>query len=294
MEKKATEEEAFTNCTQIDQSSTLLTIHSTDEQQFLNNLLTKYKNISNYVWIGMSYINKSYKWLDGTDTNFTNWSEDSVRDGTDPCVEMSLTTESMGKWFDVSCKRPALVVCQKKQDINLNSLKDVIENLTQVLEKQNQEIKSLKTEHKESTKDMQDEINELKNELKMNVIPIGFLYIQLPNQSSPIELWPKTSWSEVTQQYAGLFFRVEGGGSDSFGQIQQANQSWISNINARGFTAKRSFSDNDLTDFGTGEMNEGQWHYRDDGYGLFEINFYTTKAEVRPKNTAIKIWKRIQ
>ena len=42
------------------------------------------------------------------------------------------------------------------------------------------------------------------------------------------ELWSNTKWSEITSNYSGLFFRAEGGGSESFGKIQQANQTWIS------------------------------------------------------------------
>ena len=120
MKIKGTEENAFNNCTQIEYNSTLLTIHSKDEQRFLNSLLINLKNISN-VWIGMSYNKQFYKWMDGTDTDFTNWSEDSVLNGTEPCVQMSLVSESLGKWMDVSCKEPALVVCQKEQGIKKNN-----------------------------------------------------------------------------------------------------------------------------------------------------------------------------
>ena len=288
MEKKATEEEALTNCSQIDQSSTLLTIHSKDEQQFLNNLLSKYKNISNNVWIGMSYINKTYRWRDGTETNFTNWSEESIRDGSDPCVELSLTTELLGEWFDVSCKKPALIVCQKKQDINLNSLKDVIENLTQILEKQNQEINSHKvsmSEFGKKNKELEDEINEL----KITTIPIGFLYTQLPNQSSPIELWRKTKWSEVTQQYSGLFFRAEGGGSEPFGTTQSANYSKISTIREWRYSSQLG----QYTGPQFHEIKEG-WSVNLSAWGFAGVLFYTTSAENRPRNTAIRIWKRIQ
>jgi hypothetical protein len=60
----------------------------------------------------------------------------------------------------------------------------------------------------------QDEINNLKKNLSSpGDIPIGFLYTQLPNQTSPVELWPNMKWTEVTQQYFGLFFRAEGGHS---------------------------------------------------------------------------------
>ena len=43
--KSGTEEEALHNCTQLDQSSSLLTIDSKEEQELINNLLEKYQNI---------------------------------------------------------------------------------------------------------------------------------------------------------------------------------------------------------------------------------------------------------
>ena len=63
-----------------------------------------------------------------------------------------------------------------------------------------------------------------------SLIPMGFLYTQLPEQSTPQELWPDMVWAEVTQKYAGLFFRAEGKNSEPFGKIQQANQSLISHF----------------------------------------------------------------
>ena len=67
------------------------------------------------------------------------------------------------------------------QENTINSIKSFIENLTQtltltLLEKQNKTII-----------EMQDEIKVLKT----ISIQIGFLYTQLRNQSSPIELWLK-------------------------------------------------------------------------------------------------------
>ena len=74
-------------------SRTLVSIHSKEEQEFLNNALKTYSNISENAWIGMKYNDKSYQWLDGSDSNYTNWSDDAVRTGDEPCVLMSITRE---------------------------------------------------------------------------------------------------------------------------------------------------------------------------------------------------------
>ena len=275
IEKRATEEEALHSCSQIEQSSTLLTIHSKDEQEFNNNLLGKYKNISLNAWIGMKYTDKVYKWMDGTDTNFTNWADDTVRDGTDPCVQMSLVTETLGKWSDMSCKKLGIIVCQKKQEFNFTTLRNAFEL-------QQKDMNSIK-----------DEIKALNQKFEAS-IPLGFLYTQFPNQSKPEDLWPNTTWSEITSNYSGLFFRAEGGESEPFGQVQQANQSWISDIHffgvidssfrgGTGYETEISLKKNQFVDL---NVNAHE--------AVSDIRFYTTGGEVRPKNTAIKIWKRIQ
>ena len=46
-------------------------------------------------------------------------------------------------------------------------------------------------------------------------------------------------WTEVTKQYAGLFFRAEGSGSLPFGQTQPAKQSWITEISYQLETKKQ-------------------------------------------------------
>ena len=176
---------------------------------------------------------------------------------------MSLVKSSLGKWNDMSCKKTALVVCQKKQDINFN----VIMDLFKIQEK---------------------EIEILRN----NSIPIGFLYTQLPNQSSPQQLWPNMKWSEVTQQYSGLFFRAEGGGAEKFGNIQQANQSWISNFEILRYDYSQSSPGKFYPPI-YNNSSPGSWTSLGANPGvLFDIYFYQTNSEVRPKNTAIKIWKR--
>ena len=183
---------------------------------------------------------------------------------------MFLIKSSLGKWIDESCKKTALIVCERKPEINLN-------NIINLIKSQQKDIDSLQ--------------NELAQKSSMNSVPIGFLYTQLPNQSSPQQLWPNNKWTEITSNYSGLFFRAEGNESEPFGKIQQANQSWIQSTNAFGYLPERP---NPRYSDGVREVNIGEWHWRGDGYGLDDIAFYTTRGEVRPKNTAIKIWKCIE
>ena len=123
----------------------------------------------------------------------------------------------------------------------------------------------------------------------IGTVPLGFIYTQLPNQSKAEDLWPNTKWSEITSEYSGLFFRAEGGGSESFGRIQQANQSWISDVFHQGCFYD-SFNGPHCYDKTT-SLNQTQWVsvQSDSTTAVNQFRFYTTGGEVRPKNTAIKI-----
>ena len=209
------EEEAVKRCQTLDESSTLISIHSKDEQQFIDDITSKYHNISSSLWIGLNYGKDSFIWKDQSEMNYTNWSDEAAKTGEVKCVEMSLENERIGKWTDVSCKKTALTVCQKKQDFTFITLRNALVNLENELYKFKDELKSLQND-------------------KYATIPIGFLYTQFPDQSSPdvlylYNLWPNMKWTEVTQSYAGLFFRAEGGNSSSYGSLQLASAPRVTN-----------------------------------------------------------------
>ena len=317
---KGTQSEAKNNCSAID--STLITIGSEKEEKFLSTLLAKYRGIAGNVWIGLEYVGNNFTWIDRNDMTYQNWDENAVKDGINKCVDMVTYESDFGEWIDDNCNKKYLIACQKKQDTK-TVLSQQVKNLTNVIEKQQNELKS----HQSLMEKQQNQINnqklqltnqstligkqivqldsvqkthqdQLNNQQKeiSSLIPLGFLYTQLPNQSSPDVLWPNMKWTEVTQQYAGLFFRAEGSGSLPFGQTQPSNQSWISDIWTWSQTAD---NENGRYPFNIG-LKEGEWTEffpgaELDGYPMFYgLRFYTTSAEVRPKNTAIKIWKRVK
>ena len=264
-------------CPQIDQDSSLITIHRSDEQEFLNNLLHSYNEISSNAWLGMKYTNKSFEWVDGTKVNYSNWADDAMRDGSGPCVLMSLVKANLGKWLDDSCKREALIVCQKKQVFTLNTLRTAFE--------------SMENKMSETLVAVEDKMKIL----ELSTIPRGFLYTQLPEQSPPEQLWPHMKWTEVTEKYAGLFFRAEGNTSEPFGQVQSANQSTIST-----FRIMAAFG-NAITPYDTDHFipashgwNNISWttsyNYT---YPFYSMGVHITTGDVRPVNTAVRIWKRI-
>lgn len=110
---KGTEAEAKAKCSQLD-NSTLITIDSEDEQNYLNEHLKSFRNVSDNVWIGLEYVSNSFEWMDGTDYKYQNWGENAIINGNNKCAQMSLTESELGKWTDDDCSRKHLIVCQKK------------------------------------------------------------------------------------------------------------------------------------------------------------------------------------
>ena len=112
-----------------------------------------------FAWIGMKYNGKEYKWMDGMDTEYNNWSDEANKDGGDACVKMSLMLGGLtGKWIDTSCNRRALIVCQRRPELNLNSLKDIIQNISDIIEHIN-----------EINDQQQGEINQMESRLSDHI-----------------------------------------------------------------------------------------------------------------------------
>lgn len=58
--------------------------------------------------------------------------------------------------------------------------------------------------------------------------PVGYVYTQFPQQSTPSELGLPGTWTEITSNYAGKFFRAEGGNAAAFGCCQSETNKWWS------------------------------------------------------------------
>lgn len=138
--------------------------------------------------------------------------------------------------------------------------------------------------------------------------PIGEVYVQFPTQTAPQTLYGRGTWTDVTSTYAGLFFRAAGGNAATFGvnqvivqdhalqghthidsghthQVKMAN-----NVQDGAKSTYNAYSmgtpkDNTVTsESGTAKLG-GPTEYST--YGTINV-----ANETRPRNTAIKIWKR--
>jgi hypothetical protein len=114
--------------------------------------------------------------------------------------------------------------------------------------------------------------------------PLGFIYVQLHDQSEPSIFWPLAEWQVIPpEQYNGAFFRAEGGLAQPFdGQTmpqsddikKHSHKYWrISNGSSRG-------------------DKDGKPRWADNGDG----EYWTSEVgglETRPINYTIRLWKCI-
>lgn len=129
-----------------------------------------------------------------------------------------------------------------------------------------------------------------------HLIPPGFIYVQLPGEASPGTLWTEVKWTDVSKDFAGVFFRVEGGGASAFGAGVQAENA----AGGIGSIAVENYS-YDVHANATVALKAGQWSPRiftgtanPNEPAIFQYSWKVlpTGGEVRPRNVAIKVWKR--
>ena len=129
--------------------------------------------------------------------------------------------------------------------------------------------------------------------------PVGFVYVQFSGQSAPNALWGGT-WQNVSNLYAGLFFRAEGGAAAAFGSSQAEGLPNITGKISGEYISLFSY----LTTSGaftspinqTKECPDGRSSVRNcSGFSFSASNsnsIYGASSHVTPVNTTIRIWKR--
>lgn len=131
-------------------------------------------------------------------------------------------------------------------------------------------------------------------------LPVGFIYIQLRGQSTPDELFGSSGkWQDISNTYAGEFFRAVGGNSGNFGNTQAEGLPNITGNSGAIYLAQYD------SDKGTGALRQ-----RNGGVAMgdaavminqpmIEFNaslsnsIYGASTHVTPYNSAVRIWKKI-
>ena len=134
-----------------------------------------------------------------------------------------------------------------------------------------------------------------------SLTPVGFIYTQLPDQKSPEQLWPTFKWQDVSEQYAGLFFRASHGNANAFGEVQEENFPRIDKIIHKNINGRTDGRDNRMKgepddyikmDSVDSEILFTGWQYDCKVLGSEGIQVERYVGEFRPRNTAVKIWVR--
>ena len=197
------------------------------------------------------------------------------------CIEMKSPVSfygdinSVGNWLNVHCKRRNAVVCQKMQTWSLETLQKII------------------LESRQKTKEEFEALKKKLSVIESNLVPIGFIYVQLPSQPEPKTLWQLVEWKDVTSDYAGLFFRAEGENAEPFGQLQNENSPRVVKVHRHDGQLNGTPFEISLHSSGWSEYIHTGIGYIHDGKEMYH-RFEVSGGEVRPRNQAIRIWKRIK
>ena len=154
-------------------------------------------------------------------------------------------------------------------------------------------------------------------DISLLIVPIGFIYMQLPYTKEPMTLWPSSQWRDISEEYAGLFFRVLGNGSERFDSVQSEGYKKLELFSIeediRPYHSIPHYDTNIKYGHEYNHIIEpiipkgifNNWYpwilhqfdplriieNKDFHYYYFNIKF--NDNEVRPKNRAIKVWQRI-
>ena len=311
-----------------------------------------------------------YRWITGDEWIYDNWARNRPQNRRNYCAHMIAEREVMnennnnnniGLWSDELCEKKNFVVCQRFIKHSLTSIQKLTFGIRNDLAQQQILINQLKAEQIENrmnnekmlhmiemmTKQQQQSLNQTLN----IAIPIGFIYIQLANSTSPTVLWPTLQWTDVSVSagYGGLFFRVTGGLRNDvpFDQIQAQSQLQLPRLER--MKAKRStiyvpshlqvmiendeevivplFTNTTITTNNNNNLTTDSWSKpiypnKSDQINYLDTNIYNdinekktinniydlqfehspttintnnntiATNEVRPRNMAIRIWKR--
>ena len=306
----------------------LVSIDSQVEQDFINQLLVEAK-VEENIWLDLTRVEGNVMMFQTSDQDiplFAQWADNHpTKELKKKCVQLRspLKKEMAGKWEDVVCFRRNYVLCQRyvewdKLDVQKGLIKterhldiiyqvfseirqktenffanDLDKRLTSIgtmfetMEKKVQELEN-KTE---ALSKQVDTLEFYTRDLVNNPVPLGFIYAQLPNQPEPARLWPSVQWEDVSDLYSGLFFRVFGNGTAPLKSVQEDN---CPHLKAIGTHQKAK----GMTKGGMEELKaNGKWGRdfftgTDGGGNKFYIHVKMSPGEVRPRNTAIVIWKR--
>ncbi len=97
-------------------------------------------------------------------------------------------------------------------------------------------------------------------------------------------------WIEISSEYSGLFFRVLGENSAPFGETQNDSSPRLIEVRSYGVYPPNY---NHIVDIvADGNWSENLFSGSFTGGYSYANNFKVSSGEVRPRNKAVRVWKR--
>lgn len=299
----ATYDEAARLCAEANPTASLLKIQTAAEQAFVEKLFFGELRLFNPIWIDGHWDNFTDQFVTADDHRpllFKNWAEGSPnRQEMRSCIQMLAehhTEEgNRGRWVNVRCQAKGVIVCQRLQSWPWEKFQEGLLRTEIEADLHRQKLKSVELALEEATTRHHKELEVAKNGL----IPVGFIYVQLPKEAPPSEVWPSFTWKEISSSYSNVFFRVVGDRAAAFGSTQEASSPRLIGVKATDDASNKSTS----IQLKAGKWSEGLYvrtspleqnsKTQSGQNDLKSLKFLVEGSEVRPKNMAIKIWKRV-
>lgn len=125
------------------------------------------------------------------------------------------------------------------------------------------------------------------------IVPVGFVYVQFPGQPAPDAVFGGT-WQNISANFAGRFFRAEGGNAAAFGTAQGES---LPNIKGSWLTWAIGGPAVAMPTVDSTVGWEGGPTYRGLPKGIIDFSASRANAiyggsHVTPLNYAVRIWKR--
>jgi hypothetical protein len=201
-------DDAQKSCNQLGNGSTLLTIHSKEEQNLISNFLFKTHNIEDGIWLGLKINNNSFEWTDGSQMSFTNWAKGNSSNKTDHnCVQMISDSSPIGEWSDDLCNKKHVIVCEKALTVTITFLQKKIVELSKKFSDNQQLVSYTRKELSDTRKQLSETREKLSQTSKLSNRTNNTLNTYLNNLLS--DKWNNFKlFTDSDGKHKALFFHI--------------------------------------------------------------------------------------
>ena len=201
----------------------------------------------------------------------------------------------------------------------IEQLQEAYKQNKEANEKLQKTIEKLQGADKQS-KDTNEKLQKEMQKLTKNPVPLGFIYVQLPKEKGPQEIWSSAElkWTDISSTFDSTFFRVAGSKAAAFGAVQEDFSPFIDEVTYENCELTKFFGEKQCDDSfpyarsskldrrspssWSGRVVTANRYYsslngwlpKDTSISEWTgtVKFHSVGGEVRPRNMAVKVWKR--